>query len=226
MGNVTVIIPTLDEKTNLRRLLACLAAARPLVRNIIVSDGGSVDGTQTIAREAGTVLIEGTAGRGLQLRRGVAAANSGWLWLLHADTVLVAGWDEALLAVLADADPARAYYGRLRFASADFRARLLERAIGLRCRLFGLPYGDQSLLIHSALLEAVGSVPDLPLMEDVALARRLGHGRLALMDLNIETDASAYRRDGWLRRPVQNLWRLLRFLAGSNATKLAAGYRR
>lgn len=223
---VTVVIPTLNENANLQRLLGRLAAAKPPVARIIVSDGGSTDGTPAIALDHGAELVDAAPGRGGQIRRGVAAANGGWLWLLHADTRLPPGWGPMFAAVLAEADPARAYFARLRFATPDMRARLVEFVVRLRCCLFRLPYGDQSLLIHTTLLEAIGGMPDLPLMEDVTLARRLGRARLLPMRLTLETDASAYQRDGWLRRCSGNLWRLLRFLAGCDAAALTKAYRR
>jgi glycosyltransferase involved in cell wall biosynthesis len=223
-----VIIPTLNEAAHLPALLASLTSANPTTAcTIIISDGGSTDATRQIAQQAGAHLIDGPPGRGGQFQRGIALGQSinpeSWLWLLHADSALPPNWPEAVRA--AYTHPNRAYYGRLRFDSADPRARLLELGVRLRCALFALPYGDQSLLIHPALLTAIGGMPGLPLMEDVALAQSLGRRRLAPLDLRITTDPSAYLRDGWLRRAVQNLTRLLRFLRTPH-TPLAADYRR
>ena len=148
------------------------------------------------------------------------------LLLLHADSIFLSGWDDALRSTLANANANCAYYGKLRFSSADPRARLLEAGVTLRCAMFRLPYGDQGLLIHRDLFHAIGGMPDAPLMEDVILARRLGRQGLAPMNLTIITDASSYARDGWFRRAATNLWRLARFLAGSPAATLATAYRR
>ncbi len=225
-ARLSVVIPALDEADNLARLLPELLGAAHLVERVIVSDGGSRDGSAALARRLGAFVIEGASGRGAQLGRGVAAAGPGWLWLLHADTILQPDWAAALAACLGTADPGRAYYARLRFASPRRRARCAEAMVRARCALFALPYGDQSLLVRGALLEAVGGVPALALMEDVALARRLGRRRLAAMKLVVTTDAAAYERDGWLRRSAGNLWRLARFLAGGDAGRMAGGYRR
>ena len=225
-GRVTVVIPTLDEGHRIGALLAALAGAPALVARIVVSDGGSADDTLSIARRHGADVVTGPPGRGGQLRRGAERIADGWIWLLHADSELPPGWAGALRDTLARADPGRAYYGRLRFASGDVRARIVERLAGWRCRVFRLPYGDQSLLIHARLLAALDGVPDLKLMEDVALARRLGRRRLAPMDLVISTSARAYQRDGWFRRAARNLIRLLMFLAGRDPARLAKAYRR
>jgi rSAM/selenodomain-associated transferase 2 len=222
---ITVVIPTLNEAAHLPALLACLAEAGDEL-TLIVSDGGSTDGTENIARAAGAQFVTGAPGRGAQLSRGIAAAATPWLLLLHADTAFPSGWRETLRQTLATASTGCAYYGKLRFASTDPRARLLECAVALRCALFRLPYGDQGLLIHRDLLAAIGGMPQAPLMEDVLLARRLGRQHLAPMKLPVITDAAAYVRDGWCRRAAGNLWRLTRFLAGRSATVLAATYRR
>lgn len=226
MAPLTVIIPTLNEAETLPALLHRLAEAGPFVARVIVADGGSTDATAEIARRHGALVLSGPPGRGHQLRRGAAAAATAWLWLLHADSLLPDSWPQTLATTLATADPARAHYGRLRFASADPRARLFERLVALRCRLLALPYGDQSLLIRADLLSRIGGVPDLKLMEDVALARRLGRRRLAPMKLVIKTDASAYHRDGWFRRAARNLLRLARYLAGADPAALAVRYSR
>jgi rSAM/selenodomain-associated transferase 2 len=223
---LTVIIPTLREAAHLPELLARLTGAGDLIETVIVSDGGSTDATVNIARAGGARVIIGPPGRGGQLGRGIAAATSAWLLLLHADSILSSGWDDAVHSTLARANTNCAYYGKLSFASADPRARLLETGVALRCAMFRLPYGDQGLLIHRDLLHAIGGMPDAPLMEDVLLARRLGRTRLAPMNLTIITDATSYARDGWFRRAATNLWRLARFLAGSPAATLATTYRR
>jgi hypothetical protein len=78
----------------------------------------------------------------------------------------------------------------------------------------GLPYGDQGLLIHRDLLRAVGDIPLLPLMEDVALVRRLGRHRLAALDVDAMTSAARWRRGGWYRRSARNLLCLALYFAG------------
>ncbi|WP_297442378.1 TIGR04283 family arsenosugar biosynthesis glycosyltransferase [Acidocella sp.] len=222
---LAVIIPTLNAGGHLPGLLHDLEAGRAIIAEIIVSDGGSADDTANLARQAGAVSLSGPPGRGGQLRRGVAAAQAEWLWLLHADSRLPPDWPKAVAACCETVPANSAWYGKLRFNSHDPRARLLEGGVALRCALARLPYGDQGLLIHQALLDEIGGIPDLPLMEDVVLARRL-RARLRPMSLVITTSAAAYERDGWLRRAAVNFWRLARFLFGASAAKLAKGYRR
>jgi glycosyltransferase involved in cell wall biosynthesis len=224
---LSVVIPTLNEATHLPALLASLTGTPDLLAAIIVSDGGSTDATIPIARAAGAVLVEGAAGRGGQLRRGIAQAPTPWLLLLHADSSLSPDWPATIHPLLTN--PMRAHYGTLRFASADPRARILEAGVRLRCAVLRLPYGDQGLLIHRDLLDTIGGMPDPPLMEDVTLARTLirtrGRPCLAPMRLVVTTDASAYVRDGWFRRATRNLARLARHYAAPASVDIPA-YRR
>ncbi len=223
-AGLSVIIPTLDAG---QALPACLAALfeglhAGIIREVIVTDGGSRDATRRIAEAAGAVIVTGPASRGGQLRRGAAAAGGAWLLILHADTVLPEGWAGAVAARM-ETGGAAAF--RLGFDAGGMAARLVAGWANLRTVAFGLPYGDQALLVSRRDYEAAGGYRDIPLMEDVALARALG-GRIALLPLAVTTSAARYRRDGWFRRGGRNLWLLARYLAGADPERLAARYRR
>lgn len=223
--DLAVVIPALDEAECLPATLAALDEGRDLIDEIVLADGGSSDGTLAVAERFGARVVTAPRGRGTQIDAGVAASSAAWLLILHADTVLAPGWAGAVRAAIHEGGM-RARYGRLRFASADKRARMVEALVTLRCAIFRLPYGDQALLIPRALLDLAGGMPAIPLMEDVALARLLGPARLAPMAVTAITDAGAYERDGWVRRSVANLWRLGRYLAGARAEALVPRYRR
>ncbi len=213
-------MPTLNAASVLPGALAALGG----LADIMVSDGGSADGTADIARAAGAVVVAGPRGRGVQIAAGIAAARSPWLLLLHADTRLAAGWAAAAAAHMRMA-PDRAGYFRFALDSADPRARRLERAVAWRCRALALPYGDQGLLIARDVLEAAGGVRPLPLMEDVDLVRRLGRGRLAPLPVDAVTSAVRWERDGWRRRSARNLACLALWHAGVPPAWIAAIYR-
>jgi rSAM/selenodomain-associated transferase 2 len=221
---ISVVIPTLNAQTSLAGCAAALVEGveAGLIRELIVSDGGSNDDTQQIALGIGAEWVSGEASRGGQLKRGCSAAQGVWLLVLHADTQLEAGWSNLAAAHLQHQD---AGYFRLKFASAGLPARLVAGWANLRSKLFGVPYGDQGLLISRALYDEVGGFSDMPLMEDVAMARAL-KGRLRALDGVAVTSAEKYERAGWLRRGARNLWTLLRYFAGTPVDRLALHYRK
>ncbi len=221
---ISVVIPSLDAQAALAGCAASLmeGVEAGLIRELIVSDGGSSDDTQRIADEIGAIWVSGPASRGGQLMRGCAAAKGEWLLILHADTQLQSGWSDVLAAHMS---AAQAGYFRLAFATGGLPARIVAGWANLRSLLFSLPYGDQGLLIPAALYREVGGFQDIPLMEDVAMARAL-RGRLKILDAVAVTSAEKYERSGWLRRGARNLWTLLRYFSGVPVARLAEQYRK
>ncbi len=215
--DLAVVIPTLNAAATLPATLAALGEAPA---EIVVVDGGSIDGT---AACAGARLLAAPRGRGQQLAAGIAATRARWL-LLHADTQLAPGWTAAARALMA-AGEGRAGYFRFALDSADPRARRLERRVAWRCAALALPYGDQGLLIARSLLERVGGMRPLPLMEDVDLVRRLGRGRLVALDAAAVTAAVKWQRQGWHRRSARNLICLALYLCGVPPGVLVRLYR-
>ncbi len=205
---LSVVVPALDAAATLPETLAALAAARAegLLREVLVVDGGSGDRTVEVAAGWGARVLNAAAGRGTQLAAGGAAATGDWLLFLHADTRLGPGWAAAARAFMARPGSERqAAAFRLALDDADPRARRVERLANWRAATLGLPYGDQGLLIARAFYQALGGHRPLPLMEDVALARRIGRRRIVLLDAEAVTSAARYRQDGWWLRPLRNL---------------------
>lgn len=218
---ISVIIPTLNAQDPLHDCLTALMEGLDagLIRELIVSDGGSLDATVAMAEAWGAEVIAGPASRGGQLRRGCAAAQADWLLILHADTILSRGWTDPVGAFLAK--PGAAWF-RLRFDGGGLAGRIVAGWANLRSQ-FGLPYGDQGLLVHRSLYQKAGGYPDQPLMEDVALVRTL-RGKLRGIDVTATTSAERYRRQGWLRRGGRNLWTLMRYFTGAKPQDLARSY--
>ena len=215
---ISVVIPTLNAAATLAETLESLGE----VAEVIVADGGSKDTTAQIATSHGTRVMRLPRGRGRQLAGGISAAHHPWLLLLHADTRLGAGWGEAVRAAIAN--PGCAAYFRFALDSPKWKARLLCRAVALRCRLLALPYGDQGLLIHRDLVTCVGGMSDLPLMEDVDLIRRIGRRRLRALDVAAATSAARWEREGWWRRSARNLVCLSLYFAGVKPAVIARLY--
>lgn len=222
-AKLSVVMPTLNAQEGLQSALPALAEGLEagLIRELIVSDGGSTDATHVIAQAAGAHLVTGRASRGGQLRRGAEAASGAWLLFLHADSVLPQGWTQAVASHLETDDRPAAF--RLRFDVDGIAPTLVAGWANLRSRVFGLPYGDQGLLISRHLYDATGGYADIPLMEDVALARAL-RGQIRLLPHSMTTSAARYQRDGWFRRGARNLHLLVRYRLGADPELLSKRY--
>jgi len=224
---LSIIIPTLNSSKSLRRTLEAIAATRAdIACEIIVADGGSIDDTRLIATRGGAIFLETRRGRGWQLAEGAAAAGGDWLLFLHADTRLGAGWAPVVEAFSVDrGSDRRAAYFRFALDDEVVAARLLEAVVAGRSRLLGLPYGDQGLLISRGFYESLRGFKRIPLMEDVDMVRRIGRRRLEALDVVALTSAERYRRDGYVRRPLRNLFCLGLYSVGVSPKRIDAIYR-
>lgn len=222
---ISVIIPTLNAASELPGCLDALLSGveAGLIRELIVSDGGSDDGTGHLAEDVGAIVVSGPPGRGGQLRRGAHAAQAEWLLFLHADTRLSANWAAAVAHHIQTDEKAAAF--RLKFRANGLGAAWTAAWANLRTKLFHLPYGDQGLLISRTLYDEVGGYSDIPLMEDVAIAFAL-RGKLKCLPETASTGAEKYLEQGWVKRGTRNLWTLIQFLAGKDPAVLARTYQK
>lgn len=216
-----MVIPTLNSEGQVGQLLETF----PLNTRCVVSDGGSFDKTLEVALRYGAVIATGTSGRGSQLRRGVLwAAEETWVLILHADSTLSPDFmDVCFDHIKNHAD--KAGYFDLKFDSPNRTARLIEWCVQWRCKLFGLPYGDQGLLISRKLYHEVGGFDPVPLFEDVGLVRKIGKARLRSLGAPILTGADKFERDGFFRRGWRNFRLLRRYLKGALPEDLVREYR-
>jgi rSAM/selenodomain-associated transferase 2 len=223
---LSVIIPARDAASDLPGCMSALflGVEAGLVREVIVSSVPSNDvRLKELAEQTGAVWVEGEAGRGTQMKAGAEAARGDWLLFVHADTWLGSGWPNAVRDHLRDhGNKAGAF--RLGFRSSARRARIVEALTNWRARTFGLPYGDQGLLISRALYDELGGYDAVPLMEDVMLVRKIGKVRMRVLDETAMTSGQRQERDGWFGRSLRNLWLLFRFSRGASPESLARVY--
>jgi rSAM/selenodomain-associated transferase 2 len=230
LAPLAVVIAVRNEARGLPPLLADLAAAPAgLVRELLVVDGGSVDGSQRLARLAGARLQPAAAGRGRQLAQGVAATEAPWLLLLHGDGRLPSHWPELVAGAIAagatTAGATTAWAFRLAIAARDPRLRLVELAANGRSRWRQLPYGDQGLLLARGLYAAAGAIAPLPLMEDLEFLLRLRrHGAIRLLDGALSVNDRRWRRLGVWRTTWRNAQLRRRWRRGEDPALLAAEY--
>lgn len=172
-------------------------------------------------------MVSCAPGRARQLAAGVAAAGHADVVLfLHADTHLPEGWAGQVRAALADPDVAGGAFA-FRFRGEGLALRIVEGWVRVRLWLLRLPYGDQALFARRSALEAMGGVPQVPIMEDLDLVRGLRRqGRLVLLDTPAETSARHYQARGFARTVGRNLLALIAWRLGLDRERIAAWYRR
>jgi len=223
LGNVSVIIPALNESQQIRATIAAAAAVKPM--EIIVVDGESSDETVRSARQAGATVLVSAPGRARQMNAGAAKAGGDVLLFLHADTLLPEGYSSAVVQALRRPGIAAAAF---RFAVAETFAgsKLLEWATNLRSRWLQMPYGDQALSIRRALFEELGGFADLPILEDYELVRRLHQcGRVITLPISVGTSGRRWQRLGLVRTALINKRVIIGYRLGWPIEKLAATYR-
>ena len=220
---VAIVIPTLDEEESLR---ANLPSALTAADEVIVSDGGSGDGTVAIARQLAARVVSGAPGRGPQLNRGARASSGADAFLfLHADTRLPEGAVDCVRCVVGEGMVGGGF--RMRFDSDRPIFRLGHRLVDLRTRLTRAPLGDQAQFASREAFERLGGFRDWPILEDIDFIRRLNRfGETVVLPQRVTTSARRYVQQGICRTIATNwlIWCL--FLVGFSPHRLARLYRR
>ncbi|MDD9816956.1 MAG: TIGR04283 family arsenosugar biosynthesis glycosyltransferase [Gammaproteobacteria bacterium] len=220
--NLSFVIPARNEAAGIRNCLQPLQKLRKRGHEVIVADGYSDDATCRLAAPLTDRIVTGKPCRATQMNAGAAAARGDLLVFLHADTRLPEDAAAALAAVTPD-DWGR-FDVRLDGGHPCFRG--IEKAMNLRSRLTGIATGDQGIFVGNRLFSAAGGFPPIPLMEDIALSRRLGKYRRPLcLRQTVLTSSRRWERDGILNT-VLLMWALrLGYAAGVNPARLARFYR-
>lgn len=220
---ISVIIPSLNEADALPETIQHLKR-NPEITEIIVADGGSRDRTVEISRDLGCKVVVSESGRGTQLRAGAMTAQNEVLLFVHADTWLPDNAAHAVLNCLRD--PVVVAGG---FWKVFRQSPVLLRGSRFKCavRLFAgrRILGDQCIFVRREALNAIGGVPDVPLMEEFELCRRLRKfGRLALADATVTTSARRFRKLGVIRTYWRMWWVTMLWRLGVAPSKLRAIY--
>ncbi|MEM0927462.1 MAG: TIGR04283 family arsenosugar biosynthesis glycosyltransferase [Planctomycetota bacterium] len=209
-SEIGVVIPALNEAERIADAIeSCFANG---ITDVVVSDGGSQDGTVRVAEKSGADVVHSARGRGTQTAAGVEALKTPVLLFLHADNQLTLGCADAIcLAWSTDSQRSpttrRVFWGgfRQRIEGDSRLYRALEWGNVARIRYRGLPFGDQGMFVDRIGFESVGGIPLIGLMEDVRLSQRLRRLRWPiLLDQVIRVDARRWQERGVVRQTLRN----------------------
>lgn len=224
MSHLSIVVPVLDEASGIGATLESLRELRLRGCEVVVVDGGSRDATREIAAPLADRVIESPRGRAAQMNAGARAASGDILLFLHADTRLPPGADQSARFGMRRTG---ARWGRfdVTIAGATPMLRLVARSMNARSRMTGIATGDQAIFARRDAFEAVGGFPEIPLMEDIALSKRLKRlsPPLCLRE-RVVTSGRRWERHGTLRT-ILLMWRLrLAFALGADPRRLARDY--
>jgi rSAM/selenodomain-associated transferase 2/rSAM/selenodomain-associated transferase 1 len=221
---ISIIIPALNEAATIARTISQLAGGGQL--EVIVVDGGSTDETAELAASGGATVIHSKPGKAVQMNAGAAAAAGDILVFLHADTMLPGGFHNQIVAALNQKGVAAGAF-RLRIDSNAAGLRIVERAANCRSRLLRMPYGDQALFMKKPLFEEIGGFPDLPIMEDFLLVRRLKRkGKTVILPAAVVTSPRRWLHLGILKTWLINQLIVITYYLGATPQQLTRFYRR
>ena len=220
---ISVVIPTLNEAVELPETLQRVRSV-PEIGEIIVVDAGSSDPTCEIAREQNCTVLECEPSRGKQLRLGAEKATGDIILLLHADTWLPKGAGEAMIECLSQPLVVAGGFHKT-FRDRPGYIPFSRLRLAFFCRALKSIYGDQGLFVQRETLETIGGVPDIPLMEEFELCKKLSsHGRLALAKATVQTSSRKFTKEGVLK----TYWRMtvctVRYWLGTSPEKLVEIY--
>ncbi len=169
---ISIIIPVLNEQRRLPGLLQSLQAARRQGHEVLLVDGGSTDDTLECARGLVDRVLHSRCGRARQMNLGARHASGELLWFLHADVIVP---NDAVSLCCAQAEGNGLLWGRfdVRLTGRGAGLRMVEWLMNLRSRCTGIATGDQGIFVTKRLFRHVGGFEEIPIMEDIALSKRL-----------------------------------------------------
>ena len=250
---LSIIVPVFNEAGRIVSCLGRLRAFMAAGHEVIVVDGGSRDGTRDLAMGWAAVaenngaptpggdnggntgtptpgaplctrLLRGPRGRAAQMNLGAAHASGDVLLFLHADNILPPDAGESLIQACAGGGVEWGWF-RVRLSGQSPAYRIIAGMMNLRARLSSVGTGDQALFVAAPLFRRIGGFPELPLMEDIAICKRLrGIARPRVLAATTVTSSRRWDEQG-IARTVLRMWRLrLLYFFGVSPARLARSY--
>jgi rSAM/selenodomain-associated transferase 2 len=227
---ISIIIPVLNEIKTIGATLASTCSSTNI--EVIVVDGGSIDGTGDLVQSLGIKVLSSPAGRAIQMNAGALVATGEILLFLHADTLLPPEFDTMIRAAMKYPNPvsqqiavAGAFELQIDCSARSLRA--IERGVNWRSHFLQLPYGDQAIFLKSTTFDRIGGFLELPIMEDFDLMCRLKRlGYITIIPVSVITSARRWLKKGILQTTLINQIVIIAYLLGVSPHQLMRWYRK
>ncbi|MCC5666507.1 TIGR04283 family arsenosugar biosynthesis glycosyltransferase [Nostoc sp. CHAB 5784] len=222
-AKISIIIPAINEAGNIKTAIATTQGSINI--EVIVVDGGSDDDTVAIAQSLGVKVISSSPGRAVQMNTGAIAATGEILLFLHADTCLPTGFDDMVRTALQQPGTLAGAFN-LRIDASLLSLRWVELGVNLRSHFYQMPYGDQAIFLTKAVFQQIGNFPELPIMEDFELMRRLKRtGRIVIIPTPVVTSARRWLQKGVFKTTLLNQIVIIAYLLGVSPERIRRWYR-
>lgn len=159
------------------------------------------------------------------MNRGAKEASGDILLFLHADTALPGNGLKRIAEVM---EPGELAAGAFNYGieSKSIFLRHLYYTSYLRSRISRIAYGDQAIFIRKDVFEKVGGYPEIPIMEDVALMKRLKDQKykVSILKDKVKTSTRRYEEEGFFYGWMRNHKLRILYHFGVSPERLAKYY--
>ena len=224
LNQVTVVIPTYNSEKTIENTLNSICK---YFNKIIMVDANSCDLTIQISKKYNIKIIKSLKGRGPQLILGAEHTATDWIFFLHSDTIIkknnIIDINQFITNTL---NNNKAASFKIKFNTNNIWSNLLSKLVNIRSKYLKLPYGDQGLLISRSFYKNIGGYKNIPIMEDVEIIRNIGFRNIKILNSYIITDAARFENQGWIYRPMINLFCLTLYFLGFNINYINKIYKK
>ena len=224
LNQVTVVIPTYNSEKTIENTLNSICK---YFNKIIIVDADSCDLTIQMSKKYNIKIIKSLKGRGPQLILGAEHAATDWIFFLHSDTIIkknnIIDINQFITNTL---NNNKAASFKIKFNTNNIWSNLLSILVNIRSKYLKLPYGDQGLLISKSFYKNIGGYKNIPIMEDVEIIRAIGFRNIKILNSYIITDAARFENQGWIYRPMINLFCLTLYFLGFNINNINKIYKK
>jgi rSAM/selenodomain-associated transferase 2/rSAM/selenodomain-associated transferase 1 len=217
------IIITYNESVHIASVIESIhESAQGFDYEVIVSDGGSNDGTIEILKSLNVKYIDSDPGRGVQLRRAAQRAAGDVYIFLHGDTMFPIDGLQVI----------HTYFNNKGAQAATFRmgfdqSNLLYVIFKWFTKFDTIftSFGDQCITVTRELYQKTGGFPSWQLFEDVQFLRKVRRQtKIVSLPSTVTTSARRFKQHGIIRQMLRNFWMIIGFFLGLNHHKLKSIY--
>ena len=218
----SVVIISINEGSKIQDCISSIKLTGKKDVQIILSDGGSNDGTIEIALNNNIKVVTSLPGRGIQFNTGAESVNGEVILFLHADTSLPADAFELLENYFRD-EKVKIGTFRLSFDKNNFLLSLYSKFATIDS-IF-TKFGDQCIVMRRSFFKELNGFKSWPIFEDVDLLRRARKlTRIYSFPSNVITSCRKFDDAGIIKQQFLNAGYILQYLLGKPPAELFRSY--